>query len=170
MDRKSKKLLMRAAGHDPDAFSELIRIQMKNMYRTAYAILSNDADALDAIQDTVLVMWEKLSELKNPKYFRTWYTRILINRCFDIRASSRMEVPLEEWEEPSKEDHYRLEWEEVLRATGEKYRIVMELYYGQGYRTSEIAKMLGVSESTVRTQLQRGRERIKRYYENDEVK
>lgn len=170
MDRKTRKLLMKAAGHDPDAFSELIRLQMKNMYRTAYAILLNDADALDAIQDTVLVMWGKLSELKNPEYFRTWYTRILINKCFDIRTSHKTEVPLEEWEEPAKEDHYRLEWEEALKAAGGKYSIVMELYYGQGYRTSEIAIMLGISDSTVRTQLQRGRERIKRYYENDEVK
>lgn len=165
MDRKTRKLLTRAAGRDPDAFSELVQLQMKNMYRTAYAILLNDADALDAIQDTILAMWTKLPDLKNPDYFRTWYTRILVNRCIDIRNSRKREVPLEEWEKPAREDHYSLEWKEALSAAGEKYRTVMELYYGQGYRTSEIAKILGLSESTVRTRLQRGREHMRRYYE-----
>ena len=45
---------------------------MKDMYRTAVAIVMNDADAADAIGDTILACWEKLETLKNNAYFKTW--------------------------------------------------------------------------------------------------
>lgn len=167
MTKETKKLIRRAAGRDPDAFTLLAQPMTNSMYRTAYAILQNDADALDAIQTTMLVMWEKLPSLKKPEYFRTWSTRILINCSLDIRDARGMEVPLESMEEPAEEDHYNMEWKEVLSVLGEKYRTIMELYYGQGYRISEIAKLLDIPESTVRTRLQRGRARMKRYYEKE---
>jgi len=44
---------------------------MKNMYRTAVAILMNDHDAAGAIQDTILACWEKLGTLKNNKFYKT---------------------------------------------------------------------------------------------------
>ncbi len=167
MHKVDKELILRAAGRDPDAFSELVQLQMKNMYRTAYAILMNDADAKDAVQDTAMTMWEKLPALRKPESFRTWCTRILVNCCFDIRKHRDTEVPLEEWEEPVSEDDYTLEWKEALLALGEKYRIPMELYYGQGYRISEIAELMDIPASTVRTRLSRGRECMKRYYANE---
>lgn len=69
MDKSTRKLLQKAIKRDPDAFTELMQLQMEEMYRTAYAILSNDADAADAIQDTLLVLWEKMGTLKKPNSF-----------------------------------------------------------------------------------------------------
>lgn len=62
-----------------------MQLYMKDMYRTAIAILMNDADAADAIQDTILSCWEKLDTLREPRYFKTWLTRILIHKCYDIK-------------------------------------------------------------------------------------
>ena len=166
MDKSTKKLLQKAIGRDPDAFTELMQLQMEGMYRTAYAILLNDADAADAIQETLLTLWEKMGTLKKPEFFRTWYTRILMNRCFDLRRKRVTVIPLEEWDEPTVEDDYNIEWREALQGIDEKYRIVLELFYGQGYRTSEIAGMLDIPDSTVRTRLARGREQMKRYYQD----
>lgn len=166
MDRSTRKLLQKAIKRDPDAFTELMQLQMEEMYRTAYAILSNDADAADAIQDTLLVLWEKMGTLKKPEFFRTWYTRILMNRCFDLRRKRATQISLEEWEEPAAEDECTLEWKDALSGIDEKYRIILELFYGQGYRTSEIAQMLELPDSTVRTRLARGREQMKRYYQD----
>ena len=78
------KLVKKARQGDPDAFTELMQSQMQNMYKTARAILYNDEDAADAISETILTCWEKLHQLKNPAFFRTWMTRILINKCKDI--------------------------------------------------------------------------------------
>lgn len=79
-----EELVILAKKRDADAFTKLMQTQMQNMYKTARALLENDEDAADAISDTILACWEKLDQLKNPEYFRTWMTRILINKCNDI--------------------------------------------------------------------------------------
>ena len=75
------KLIKEAKGGDPDAFARLMRSHMQSMYKTAGAILFNDEDIADAISDTILACWENLSGLKNNRFFKTWMTRILVNKC-----------------------------------------------------------------------------------------
>ena len=81
------KLIKEAKGGDPDAFARLMRSHMQSMYKTAGAILFNDEDIADAISDTILACWENLSGLKNNRFFKTWMTRILVNKCSDIRRA-----------------------------------------------------------------------------------
>ena len=79
-----EELIKKAKGRDPDAFTRLMQFYMEDMYRVAIAILMNDEDVADAIQDTILTCWEKIDTLREDKYFRTWMTRILINKSYDI--------------------------------------------------------------------------------------
>ena len=83
-----KDLIERSKQRDADAFTQLMQSQMQNMYKTARALLSNEEDAADAISDTILACWEKLDQLQEPSYFRTWMTRILINKCRDLQRRS----------------------------------------------------------------------------------
>ncbi|GFI31849.1 ECF RNA polymerase sigma factor SigW [Lachnospiraceae bacterium] len=53
-----------------------------------------------------------------------------------------------------------LEWNETLSHLDKKYRLVLMLYYVEGFKTSEISKILEIPESTVRTRLARGREKL----------
>ena len=62
--KETEHLVKKAMLKDPDAFTELMQLHLKDMYRTALAILMNDEDAADAIQDTILACWEKLDRLK----------------------------------------------------------------------------------------------------------
>ena len=158
------QLIRKAKEKDPDAFTSLIYFYMKDLYRVAISILMNDEDAADAIQDTILGCWEKLHTLKEEKYFKTWITRILINRCYDIRKKQQRIIAMEEYEEPSAEDQYNVELKEALNQLDEKYRIVMVLYYSEGYQTGEIAELMEIPKSTVQTRLQRGREKLEAYY------
>ena len=157
-------LIRKAKGKDSDAFVNLMQLQMKNMYRIALAILMNDEDAADAIQDTILACWEKIHTLKNTSYFSTWMTRILINKCYDIRKKRRNIVELQDYEEPAACDEYNLELKEALSSLDEKYRIVMTLFYSQGYHIDEIARVLKIPKSTVQTRLHRGRQILARDY------
>lgn len=167
-NHKTEELVRQAKRQDADAFTELMQLHMKDMYRVAYAILMNDEDVADAVQDTILTCWEKLSGLRQARYFQTWMTRILINHCYDMRRKSAPLVELEEWEEPSACDRYNVEWKEALSGVSEKYRVVLVLFYDEGYRVSEISKMLRRPPSTVRTQLARGREQLAGYYQDEE--
>ena len=56
------------------------------------------------------------------------------------------------------------EFQELMNSLDEKYRIVMVLYYSEGYQTGEIAELLEIPRSTVQTRLQRGREKLEAYY------
>lgn len=60
--KEIKELVKCAKSNDPDAFAELMQSQMQNMYKTANAILKNDEDAADAIQETIIACWQKLND------------------------------------------------------------------------------------------------------------
>jgi RNA polymerase sigma factor (sigma-70 family) len=86
------KLIKEAKKGNPDAFTQLIQMQMQNMYKTARALLNNDEDVADAMSETVLTCWEKLKQLKHENYFRTWMTRILINKCLEQNAEPSFDL------------------------------------------------------------------------------
>lgn len=161
-------LIEEAKNRDPDAFDQLMQGQLKRMYRIAYSMLENDQDAADAIQETVLKCWEKIGQLKQEEFFQTWLTRILINECRDMLKSRKRVVYMEELPEVEyTEDYASEEWKEMLAGLGEKYRVVMELHYLQGFAANEIAAMLGISPMNVRSRLARGRKQLKQYLETE---
>ena len=159
-------LIKKAMAHDTEPFTELMELYMKDMYRVALAILMNDEDVADAIQDTILTCWEKIHTLREPAFFKTWFTRILINKCYDILRKTPAHLPLEEsaYNQPAPEKTDNLELKEALATLNEKYRIVMILFYSEGYHIDEIAALLKLPKSTVKTRLQRGREKLAAYY------
>ena len=91
-----EELICRARAGDGEAFAALTESQKQTLYKVARSYLHSDADAADAIGDTVLSCWEKLSTLRQPEYFRTWLVRILIRKCQDILRQRGRVVPLEE--------------------------------------------------------------------------
>ena len=83
---------------------------------------------------------------------------------FKDKKKNQNIICLDEYEEPAACDEYNLELKEALAALDEKYRIIMILFYSEGYRIREISDILKVPESTVKTRLQRGREKLEVYY------
>lgn len=99
-----EQLVRRAKKRDPDAFTELMQLHERDMYRTASAILSQDADIADAMQETILTCWEKIDTLQKNRYFKTWMIRILINKCKDILRLGRRMVCVEELPEQAAQE------------------------------------------------------------------
>jgi len=157
-----EQLIKKAKRGDADAFTDLVQSQMQSMYKTAYAILGNDGDVADAISETILACYEKLHQLKKEAFFRTWLTRILINKCNDILRGRQRIVPVETMPEtPSQDRGYEnAEWKSVLGSLKEKYRLVMVLHYVEELSAEEISRILAIPESTVRTRLSRGRKEL----------
>ncbi len=163
--RDINELIVRAKRRDKDTFTELINRHMQDMYKVALAILMNDEDVADAIQETILNCWEKIDTLRFNKYFKTWLTKILMNNCYDIIRNKQNQAELNEWDEPAYEDDCNLELKEALDKLEEKYRVIIVMFYWQGYSIEEISKVLELPANTVKTRLKRGRERLARYYE-----
>lgn len=157
-------LIKRAKEKDADAFDLLMRPQLQRMYRIAISILENEEDAADAIQETVLRCWQKIGQLKNEEYFQTWLTRILINQCKDILKTRTKYVLVEEMPEVEYQEAYETnDWKTILNYLDEKYRIVLELYYVEGFSTKEIAKLLHIKDVNVRSRMSRGRKQLEQY-------
>ncbi len=159
-------LMKDAKSMDAEAFLELMDRHSLAMYKVARAMLRNDEDAADAIQSTILICYEKLDTLREPRYFKTWMTRILINECNKILQHYRNLDFQEEFAESSAQDMSMAEFEfkEMLRGVSEKYRVVLVLYYVEGFKIQEIAKLLELNENTVKTRLVRAREQIGKMY------
>lgn len=81
-----------------------------------------------------------------------------------IRKQQEHKVPWEEYQEVAVENVQNEELYDMLSVLDEKYRVPMMLYYGQGYKTEEIANMLHSTKSTIQTRLARGREKLATYY------
>ncbi len=159
-----ENLVKRAKAGDSEAFSELMIKNENSMYKVARAILGNDEDAGDAMQDTVLICWEKIKTLRHNSYFRTWMTRILINRCIAILDNKKKEIPNTFTAEIKNlnTDIERAEWKAALNCLDEKYRILIVLYYIEGYKIREISKILDIKETTVKDRMKAAK---KQYYE-----
>lgn len=74
------------------------------MYKVAWAYLKNDEDVADAISETILNCYEKLSTLKKDSYFKTWMIRILINNCNEMLRHKGRVFPAVEMEEGTFEE------------------------------------------------------------------
>lgn len=162
-----KRLVKRAQNGDADAFVQLMEDNRQNMYKVAICYVNNPEDAADVIQDTILTAFEKLRDLKEPAYFQTWLTRILINKCKDFLDERSWEVAFDEMPETSYDDSTlnHLIYEELLQAVDEQYRDILVLHYVEGFQSKEIARVLGMKDATVRTRLRRGRENLMQVYE-----
>lgn len=166
-----EKLIKEAKAGNPDAFTRLMKSQMQNMYKTAGAILINDEDIADAVSETILACWENIKSLKEDRFFKTWMTRILVNKCNDIIRKKQYYLDYDMPEEPYNDTGFEnAEWKEALSTISEKYRLVMVLYYIEGFSTGDISGILDIPEGTVRSRLARGREQLAGAYGIREIK
>lgn len=163
------QLVKQAMKSDTDAFLELMEINTLSMYKVARGILNNDEDTADAIQDTILICFEKIHTLKHPEYFKTWMIRILINECNRIRQHYRNLSMKEDFPDIPRQDASLAEFEfkEMLGQVDEKYRVILVLHYVEGFKVGEIAELLEMNENTVKTRLARGRNQMKEAYSDE---
>ena len=148
---------------DREAFSEAVWAIRASMLRTAMSFLRSRADAEDAVQDAVLVAWERLGTLRDPSAFRMWMMVILSNSCRTmLRKKKRIVLSQEvEPQQAQTDDAARMLWEAVL-ALDERMRLPIVLHYYEGFSIEEIAVIVRAPKGTVAARMSRARERLKR--------
>ena len=143
--------------------SALIMDNKDGMYRLAFSILRNDADAQDAVSEAIVLAFEKCHQLRKTSSAKSWLIQILVNSSKKIALQSNKYVLLEneiqyEQAEEFKDDDM---WETVMELD-EEFREVVVLYYYEQFSVREIGKMLRVPEGTVKSRLARAREKLLR--------
>lgn len=178
-----KELVEKAKEGDKDAFVRLIEINKTSMYKTAFSILKNDEDVADAIQDAVMAAFLNIRGLRNNAYFKTWLTKILINKCKDIIRDHKKYVLEEEYIKniSSSDDevynsmssvyeelngnidmNFNENMNEYLSKLDDKYRVILLLFYGEDFEIKEIAQIMDMNVNTVKSRLKRGRNQLKK--------
>lgn len=149
---------------DRNEFASRVVEQTDRMYRIAYSLLCNDEDCRDAMQEAALKAWEKRFTLREPQYFATWLTRILINECRNIQRRRKGVVPLGEMPlaaAPTQDPTLKL----VLQSLPEKLRLPLVMHAAEGMTYDEIARALRLPRSTIVGRIQRARQRLKKELE-----
>lgn len=163
MDLNVEKEVKKAIKGNQGAFENLILFYQEMMYRVAKTILSRDEDCADAIQETILKAYEKLDTLREPKFYKTWLIRILMNECYQMIRSRKKVVSMKEWVEPAatEEGFVKVEITEVLQQLPLDQRELLQFFHIEDISIRDLAMLYGVPENTIKTRLRRSREKVK---------
>lgn len=160
---------------------DILYEKYKNMaFHTAYLITGNRTDSEDVVQETFVKVYLHSSELKNNCGFKAWMMQILVRTAYRMGKKQSREIPDEEivtrmesrTEISSLEQVMQLEEQrkicDVIRKLPIKQRAVVILFYYQECSVSEIARLLGCLEGTVKSRLHTARKSMKRMLEKEE--
>ena len=143
-------LITEAKNGDKEAFVRLIRMNKQSLYKTAWIYLRDEQDIADALQNTILSCYENIQRLREPKYFKTWLMRILINECKDILRQKNHAAELDDFAEGVHCEELNLcEWKQLLLCLDEESRKIVELYYFDEFSVKEISALLEMNSNTV---------------------
>lgn len=133
------------------------------LLRVAYSYLHNMADAEDILQDTIIQFLKKSPSFENNAHEKAWLITVASNLSKNKINYNKLRDTDELSEELVSQEKEDLDfvWEAVKQLP-ENNREVIHLFYQEGYSTGEIAEILKRKEATVRSDLKRGRERLKK--------
>ncbi|WP_083584377.1 sigma-70 family RNA polymerase sigma factor [Bacillus weihaiensis] len=148
-------IVKRAINGENDAFLDIIHSYKVDLYKTAYAYLKNEDQALEAIQEVTFRAYQEIGKLREPAYVKTWIIRMMMNYCVDILKKNRRLVASDEFLDWQGEldDYSFLEIEEAMGRINENERQLLLLKYFHDLKIKDIALMLQVPEGTVKTRL-----------------
>lgn len=144
-----------------EKFTSMVLGCEETLYRTSVSMLKNERDAEDAVQTAILKAFEKLSTLKEEKYFKTWLVRILINVCNKQLKDSKKYADNNCEINTSRVTDNNLEVRVAVENLPLKIRQVVVLHYIEQFSTKEISSMLKIPKGTVLSRLSKGRELLK---------
>jgi RNA polymerase sigma-70 factor (ECF subfamily) len=152
---------------DPDAFSDLVRLHQRRVFRLAGRFFRKREDVEDVAQETFLTAWRKLATYKAKAPFEHWITRVCLNCCYGrLRRQKPATFPIEQdVEARSADPDARIEVERLLRELKPGDRFLLLLLDGEGWSVAEIATRLGWTAVNVKVRAHRARKKLRRLLE-----
>jgi len=156
---------------DTRSYQTLYQQYAKAMYNTSLRILNNSSDAEDVLQEAFMDAFRYLNDFNYKSTFGAWLKRIVINKSINILRKHKADlIDIDTTQvhevandETLDEENIQLKVEEVKKAVKllpNGYRTVLTLYLFEGYDHEEIAEIMRISESTVRTQYHRAKQKL----------
>ena len=142
------------------------------LYRTAVLTLGSESAAVDAVDEAVYKGFRAYKKLRQPEFFDTWLTRILINVCNTELRRRRRELSVSELPDTAQEQFDALPLKEAIRRLPKDLREVIILRYFTGLTLEETVKALDIPRGTVSSRQKKALELLRldlTYYQKEEI-
>ena len=139
----------------------------KAMFNLAFRILNNREDAEDILQEGFVECFRNIASFRFESTFGAWLKRIIINKCINHIKKKKIDLTLCETLPPvvvEEEEEVIYDTEKVFKGIEhlpDGYRIILTLYLLEGYDHTEISQILGITESTSKSQYSRAKEKLR---------
>ena len=176
-------LIGRAQTGDVDAFTALVAGRSEAMQRMAMAILGHEADARDAVAESLVAIWRELPRLRDPLAFDAWSTRIVVNACKRrLRGRGRARIreltlegaaadrSLPTTAGPADDVAERMALERAFDRLDADARAILVLHHLDGRGLAEIAAVLGIPVGTAKSRLFAARRALERSIDRERAR
>ena len=145
------------------AFGQIVTLVWADLVRLARSMVG-EVEAEDAVQDSLVVAWRSIHQLRDPACLKAWLARIVFRRCLWRARWRRLRVAMHVAPEPRHEPDpvSTLSLEELMSRLAPQQRAVLHMSVVEGMSDSEVGSALGLSAGTVRAHRRRARARIGR--------
>jgi len=163
-------LIARCRAGDRDAHFRIYKLYSRSMYNVSYRITGSEEDAEDALQDAFISAFRNLDGYRADATFGAWLKRIVVNKSINVLKKRKHElmpenelwdVAEEETVNPYKEELTVDRIKKAIEELPDGYRSVLSLYLLEGYDHQEISEIMGISESTSKSQLNRAKGKLR---------
>jgi len=164
------ELIARCKRGDENAHYQLYKQYSKSMYNVAYRMVGNEDDATDVLQEAFISAFRNLESYRADATFGAWIKRIVINKSINALQRRKFEPIPDDDRWDVAEEEIPTEYGDGLTVDRVKksieqlpdgYRSVLSLYLLEGYDHQEIGEIMGISESTSKSQLNRAKSKLK---------
>lgn len=154
-----KRLVKKAQKGDKDALMQLVLEAKDDYYRLAYSYVENEHDAMDALENMIVILYEKIDQLQKPESFYSWSKTILVNECRALLRKRNKVVFLDEQEAAKIVDEYsirssaELSFHELLTSLSPVQKEAVQMKYLLDYDYETIARLTNVPISTAKSRV-----------------
>lgn len=164
------ELISRCREGDREAHYRLYKLYSKAMFNVGYRITRSEEDAEDVLQEAFVSAFRNLDSYRGDATFGAWLKRIVVNKAINALNKRKHETIPEDEQWDIAEEETPSEYREDLTVDRVKkgieklpdgYRTVLSLYLLEGYDHQEIGAIMGITESTSKSQLNRAKSKLK---------
>lgn len=154
-----KRLVKKAKQGDKEALMKLVLAAKDDYYRLAYTYVENEHDAMDALENMIVILYEKMDQLQKPESFYSWSKTILVNECRAILRKRKKVVFLDEQQavqivdEKTVEATDELTFNELLTSLSPVQKEAVQMRYLLDYDYETIATLTNVPVSTAKSRV-----------------
>ncbi len=166
-----KELVESGKNGDQRAHQQLYGLYAKAMFNICCRMMRDQGEAEDMLQEAFIEAFTNLGSFRYQSTFGAWLKRIVVNKCINqikkrkvdlVLSESVQEYDFEEEEIDNEQTEYDVKRvQQAIASLPEGYRVIFNLYMLEGYDHVEISEIMGISESTSKSQYMRAKRKIK---------